>query len=346
MGLDWRSVADFAGCCPKKHLVGVLNEMERRLRSLRWFKRFGQEASTASLKAELRQRVEELRALRSELAALRQASKTQVDDGPDDRSRGVFVIGCPRSGTSVFSWALAQHPNFWTSAESDYLLELFGGGHLHGVYKRAFERKDGGWLKKQNVGFAEFAEKLGMGIEALYTSRAKGCRWIDATPGYTLMIAEVMRLFPAASLLHIVRDGRAVVNSMVSSGFETDWASDFEAACQTWVHYAELGHEAAGAHPQRMLEVRHDELAAQPQRELGRVFEFLGETPCERSVELISTKRINSSYGNIGSDDIRSAKDPATAPARPWQTWSTQQNKTFAAIAGETMSKFGYELTD
>ena len=317
-----------------------------RLRSHRWFKRLARGGRTASLEAELRQRMGELRSLRSEIAELRQASEIQGGAAQDDRSRGVFVLGCPRSGTSVFSWALAQHPNFWTSAESDYLLELFGGGHLHSAYRRAFERKDGGWLKKENVRFSEFAEKLGIGVEALFISRSNGSRWIDATPGYTLMIAEMMRLFPAASFLHILRDGRAVVNSMVSSGFETDWASDFGLACRTWVHYAQLGHEAVGAHSQRMLEIRHDELTAEPRRQLNRVFEFLGEQPCERSIELISTKRINSSYGNVGSQDIRSAKDPTTAPVRPWLAWSTEQKDAFAAIAGETMSKFGYELTD
>ena len=324
----------------------MLNRMERWLSGHRWFKRCAQGSKMASLEAELGQRVKELRTLRSEVAELRQASETQDGAEHDDRSRGVFVIGCPRSGTSVFSWALAQHPSFWTSAESDYLLDLFGGGHLHRAYKQAYERKDSGWLKKQNVGFAEFAEKLGLGVEALYISRAKGRRWIDATPGYTLMIPEVMRLFPAASFLHIVRDGRAVVNSMVSSGFDTEWASDFDLACRTWVHYAELGHEAAGAHPQRTLEVRHDKLTAEPQRELGRVFEFLGEQPCERSTQLISTKRINSSYGNVGSEDIRSAKDPATAPQRPWLAWSSKRQDAFAAIASETMSKLGYELND
>jgi len=42
----------------------------------------------------------------------------------------LFIIGSPRSGTSIISWALAQHDNFWTSAESDFILFLFGKGKL------------------------------------------------------------------------------------------------------------------------------------------------------------------------------------------------------------------------
>ncbi len=71
----------------------------------------------------------------------------------EGRSAGVFVIGCPRSGTSILSWSLAAHHNFWTSAESYYLLDLFGSAKLHAAFKRAASRPDGGWLTENNVGY-------------------------------------------------------------------------------------------------------------------------------------------------------------------------------------------------
>ena len=258
------------------------------------------------------------------------------------RSNGVFVIGCPRSGTSVFAWALAQHPGFWTSEESDYLLDLFGWGRLHRAYRQALRRADRGWLNQERVTFPEFSGTLGLGVEALFDSRSGGARWVDATPGYTLMTEELLRMFPGASLLHIVRDGRAVVNSMISSGFDIDWATDFATACRAWVHYATLGHRAARRHPQRVLEVRHHELTADPESELARVFDFLGEEPCTRSVRLVATGRINSSYGNVRPRDIRLAKDPATAPRHPWEAWTSRQLRIFRRIAGKTMSALGF----
>ena len=258
------------------------------------------------------------------------------------RSRGVFIIGCPRSGTSMLAWTLAQHRSFWTSAESDYLTTLFGKGHLLGVYDKAFNRPDRGWLKKEGVGFEEFASMLGLGVEALFASRSGGARWVDSTPGYTLMVPELMHLFPAASFIHIVRDGRAVVNSMVLSGFETNWSSDFATACRTWVHYVSKGRESVRADPTRAIEVRYEALTASPASELTRIFKFLGEQPSEKAVAFISTKRINSSYGNINPGDIRRAKDPASSPRRPWEEWSLHQKGTFSRIASRSMSKFGY----
>ena len=297
----------------------------------------------------LRKRNQELRARRSKLKALR-AQRIAAGPRPEapegslaaGRTKGVFVVGCPRSGTSILSWALARHPNFWTSGESDYLLKLFGEEGVADVYSWASLDPDKGWLRKERVGFAEFAATLGLGAEQLFDSRAGGQRWVEATPSYTLIIEDLLHLFPAASFLHIVRDGRAVVSSMLSSGFDLDWATDFEAACRTWVEYASLGRKAVAGHADRVIEVRHDSLTRKPWDELARVFAFLGERSAHGSVKMILTERINSSYGNANADDIRTPKDPATAPARPWEAWTAEQQATFAEIAGATMRELGY----
>ena len=187
-----------------------------------------------------------------------------------------FILGCPRSGTSVLSWAIAQHADFWTSAESDVLQLLFGNGHLHRAYKTAYERPDHGWLYKNKVTFREFCAYLGLGADQLFSSRAGGRRWVDATPGHTLMAHELALLFPRASFVHIVRDGRAVVNSMIQSGFDAKWASDFNLACETWTHFVRTGSRFERQCRERVLRVRHEQLVADPEGELRRVFDFLG----------------------------------------------------------------------
>ncbi len=258
-----------------------------------------------------------------------------------NRSAGVFVIGCPRSGTSVLSWCLAAHDNFWTSAESDYLLELFGSIDLHSAYKRAVSRPDGGWLQKNSVGYREFASFMGLGVERLYESRSQGARWVDSTPGYTLMAETLSLMCPGAKFLHIVRDGRAVVNSMLNSGFNTDWSDDFKAACHTWVRYVTTGRRFVKAHPECSLEVRYSDLTGQPEETFQGVFGFLGDEYSAKAVKLITTKRINSSYGNVKDEDVRKAKDPAAAPKRPWDQWSDRQAAIFQKIAGSTMLELG-----
>ena len=48
----------------------------------------------------------------------------------------VFIIGSPRSGTTVLAMALAQHPLFWASDESFILFDLFGMGKLDKAFQR------------------------------------------------------------------------------------------------------------------------------------------------------------------------------------------------------------------
>lgn len=287
-----------------------------------------------------------LKAVRRQAIAADGRSKALQNVRDAGGSRGVFVIGCPRSGTSILSWALAMHANFWTSAESDYLLRLFGDHRLQVAYMEAYERRDEGWLHKEQVSFAEFAAMLGSGVERLFDSRAGGRRWVDATPGHTLMVEALLGLFPAANFVHIVRDGRAVVNSMLSSGFDAKWASNFDAACASWVHYASLGRQAVEDHSDRVIEVRHEDLTRNPWFVLSRVFYFLGERVSQDAIDLILTQRINSSYGNAAAADVKKPKNPAAAPARPWEAWTEQQQAAFAAIAGATMRRLGYDGFD
>src|SRR5262245_43980994 len=51
-------------------------------------------------------------------------------------TRPVFIVGSPRSGTTILAWSLAKHSHFWTSDESQILWDLFEGGRLGRNYGR------------------------------------------------------------------------------------------------------------------------------------------------------------------------------------------------------------------
>ena len=259
-------------------------------------------------------------------------------------SECVLVLGCPRSGTSVLAWAIAQNREFWTSAESDFLIHLFGRGQLHTSFKKAYERPDGGWLAKNRVSFGEFAGHIGIGVDQLFQSRSKGRRWIDATPGHTLMAEELRHLFPNGRFVNIVRDGRAVVNSMIRSGFETDWSGDFKVACKTWEHYVSRGRRFEDRLRDRALGIRYERMIEDPVAVFREIYDFLGAEPgAEAAAEFIRTKRVNSSYGNKTMEDVKAVKDPSLLPKEPWREWSSSMIRTFESIAGSLMDELGFK---
>jgi len=263
---------------------------------------------------------------------------------PSEGSKPIFIIGCPRSGTSILAWSLAQHPHLWTSSESDFVYDMFGEGRLRESFQKSYERSDKPWLAENQVSYVEFAAYMGLGIDLLFRSRAGNKRWIDSTPTYTKMADDLALLFPGARFLHIIRDARAVVSSMIHSGFDEPFTTNFKAACQTWVHYVRLGIAFQRAHTDRAMETRLEWLVEDSALQFNRILEFLGAERCGASAEFFRTNRINSSYGNLTPDDMRLPKPETGLPQAPWRRWSNGMRRQFIRIAGPTMSALGYSV--
>jgi hypothetical protein len=248
-------------------------------------------------------------------------------------SDSVFVIGCPRSATSALSWALAQHPDFWTSAESNFISRFFNHEWLQNQYASGITRQDKHWLSLNKVSYEEYSSYIGLGVDLLYQSRSNGKRWIEQTPEYTLYVTHFATMFPNAKFVHSIRDGRLVVQSMIHSGFPVAWATDFKLACQTWVKFVTEGLELKKTHPNRILEVRHENLTADPETQCGLIFQFLKAEPHDGAANFLKSSKINSSFK--GGDKPKAEK---------WHDWSKGQIKTFISTAGPTMQMLGYDL--
>lgn len=250
--------------------------------------------------------------------------------------RPVFVIGCPRSGTSVLAWALASHPEFWTSGETDFFYHLFGRGRLHEMWLECKGGIEGSWLARNHVARQEFAAALGLGLNVLLTTRSGGLRWVDQSPTYTMLTDELSMLVPDAQFIHIIRDGRSVVHSMVNSGFDVDWAKDFATACRAWAWYVEQGTTFGERAPDRYLAVVHRFLAESPEACFRVIFDFLDVESSEHPARFVSSRHINSSFERAA--DGR----PAAPLAEPWTQWTAEQRAIFRREAGEAFVEYGF----
>jgi hypothetical protein len=261
----------------------------------------------------------------------------------------VFVIGSPRSGTSVFSWSLAHHADLWTSDETEFISPIFD--HAAAVY-RAFCSKPGTFITKHGVDHKEFYGALGLGINALISSRSEGKRWVDQSPAYTTLAWTLMDMFPGSSFIHLLRDGRSVVNSMLHFGERAagqPWAADFEVAVEIWKHYAEFALNFCARNPERTLTVRNEDLAERAEEEFGRIFTFLGVSADAAAANFFRTSCVNSSFAPLvwGSGTATAPGQraegiqPGTA-ADAWREWSAEQRATFTEIAGDFLGSLGY----
>lgn len=250
-------------------------------------------------------------------------------------SSPVFIVGCPRSGTSVIAWSLARHSKLWVSAESDFLAELIA--QVKKIYSTGTRRGAQHWLVKEDISLEAFMMFAGLGINALYTKQSNSRRWIEQTPLYTMYIHEIGIMFPEVKFIHIIRDGRDVVNSMLKSGFPQKWSKDFTFACKTWLKYVNNALNYQKAFPHRICEIKLETLSDAPRQELTKVLAFIKLGFETGMAGLFNSKqRINSSFAN---DEERKE--------RGWRNiWTEGQKDEFKKICGQLLINLGYEKND
>jgi hypothetical protein len=262
----------------------------------------------------------------------------------------IFIIGCPRSGTTALARALGQHSQLWTSHESYFLNSLYGGGRAEDAWRRDAEReKAPSWLKTEEVSRQEFLGWLGAGVNALYTSRSGGRRWIDQTPLNTLMVDDLADMFSGAVFVHIVRDGRHVVHSMENflrkfeeregaKRYVPAWATDFGEACRTWRTWVETATAFCQRNPERATTVVNERLSADPETGFADLYRFLGLGPEQGPITSFGAERVNSSFGESG----RSPSSAADCLPR----WDDDRRTTFAEEAGDLLVASGLASPD
>jgi hypothetical protein len=244
----------------------------------------------------------------------------------DQIAKPIFVVGSPRSGTSVLTWCLGQHPNILALPESSWMGDL--AVDLTIRYQIGAARGDRSVLSAMDIQSGEFFASFGESINDLILSHREGLerkrrmkhseaepklRWVDGTPEYSLHIYGLRKLFPRAVFIHLFRDVHAVVRSMLNfhriAGVHLV-ASEQE-AYQYWLRTVSACLKAEHAYgPNVVHRLPYADLVDDSESAMRSVLDFIGEPYTAKCLEPLA-QRINSS--NVPPDF--KADDPATDPA-------------------------------
>lgn len=232
-------------------------------------------------------------------AVLKAAPRTEVPGSPWDwlaaaeaelaRLDGrnvVFLVGCPRSGTTWLQRLLAGHPRIKTGQES----HLFNSylGRLVGTWRRevrTFTEAEPG-SHRGGVGLGCYLEeedvvRLARSFVAKLLHAADvqpGELFLEKTPRHALHLPVIREVLPASRVIHLVRDPRDVTASLLaaSRSWGARWApKTAREAARLWRTYLEtVRKETRLFEPGRFLELRYEDLRAHPQEELERLLGF------------------------------------------------------------------------
>lgn len=209
----------------------------------------------------------------------------------------VFVVGMPRSGTTLLSSLLDAHPDLAVAPETHYFTRCWTGGRIDGWadVERMLARLDRQpGVHDMALSEAEWAairERLraldtpthGDILRALldtYAARSDAPAWGEKTPDHLRTVPEMARQFPDAVFLAIIRDPRDVVLSLRN----LPWSrSTLPEQAWTWRRYTARIARYHEDYEDRFFSLRYEALIAEPEETLRDVCAFL-ETPFQASM--------------------------------------------------------------
>lgn len=275
--------------------------------------------------------------------------------------RPIFVVGCPRSGTTMVQLMLHAHPRIAIPPETRFLLTAYRKRAEFGDLSIADNRRKlarfitGKGMSFGDLGLdraATVAEivagppTLGsaMGIVfRAYARRFDKPRWGDKRPAYLLNLDVVLRMFPDAQIIHIIRDGRDCVASMK----EAPWhRGGVRKAVSLWCQGMDAGWRATRTLPHDTYhELYYERLVADPIREMQAICEFLDEeyidemaAPSTMSSVAVPERKVwhALTHGSVTDERV----------GRWQQRLSPEEIALCQRVMGDRLVAHGYELVD
>jgi hypothetical protein len=198
---------------------------------------------------------------------------------PDDiGERLFFVIGAPRSGTTLLMRMLNAHPDITTRPEPHLLTPLAHLGYYGHVEAASYDPFQAAMSVKQLVGDlpggeATYLEALRAYTDHLYgslLSQAGARYFVDKTPAYALVLPFVARLYPRARYVVLTRHPFAIFSSFAKSFFDNDWEAAHAHNPLLERYIPAIARFLRGA-PVEHVHVSYEALVSDPEAHLQRI---------------------------------------------------------------------------
>ncbi len=226
-----------------------------------------------------------------------------------------LIVGVPRSGTTLLEQVLSSHSRVGGAGELDTLRRI--GQRL----SRA-AGAPGAWFHQPRQVDAPLLDQCAEAYRATLVQRAGACeRLTDKMPDNLLQLGLAQLMIPGCRVIHMQRDPVDVGWSCFRQAFGPGlaWAGSLEDIASYQSDAARLAAHWRTVLDLPLLELRYEDLVAEPEASVRRVLGFLGldwEPGClqfHRSARLVST----ASHAQVQRPLHRGAVG-RSAPYRAW----------------------------
>ena len=217
----------------------------------------------------------------------------------------IFIIGSPRSGTTLLRLMITSHRNIVVPPECGFAVwwktkyeNWNAAEHLTRLEEFITDFKQSKKIETWNLDYeamsqfllaqhpASYAELVSL-IYTFYASARKPAfeRWGDKNNFYLNHIAALDSMFPDAHFVHIIRDGRDVACSYrelaqkrIDSAYAPDLPTAISGIAREWkLNIETIRNSFAAINPGRTFEIRYEDLVSTPETTLQELCRSLGE---------------------------------------------------------------------
>ncbi|HEY5011752.1 MAG TPA: sulfotransferase [Acidimicrobiia bacterium] len=287
----------------------------------------------------------------------------------------LFVVGCPRSGTSWVQGVLSAHPSVITSSESHAYENIYDPVVRRGrksvvawtkvLHRHDLAEREARWvglhwwvnratlchliewaLSADGVSAADAAESV---VEAVFDSYFldhggdEHKTMLEKTPGHLVYARQILRRFPEARIVEVLRDGRDVCVSMQMQALTMSWPPKTRRdQIAAWVSAVRRGLELRSdpEFADRVHLVRYEELKAAPEDEIARLFEFSG---LDADARLIAEVADRSDFRHQSSTGA--GRHTRRGEVGDWRNhFDADEEVLFRELAGDVFESVGYRF--
>ena len=268
----------------------------------------------------------------------------------------VFVVGCPRSGTTLLQSLLAAHPSIASFPESHFLPKIVARGSkrrqrfgivapqakenytqvLNDVGAKDCEHNKprfGLFVREYILSFVETLDDL--------TEAQNRTVWLEKTPRHLHYINNLEKAVPDIAFIHIIRKGSDVVASLfeVTHKYPEVWGGprDVERCISRWIQDVELSRQYLGK-PNHTF-VSYEKLVERPKLNVKQLCDFLNVPYLESMLE--DYKNVSKKVLSPGEQWKESVQQPIyAAKSRKFDHLFSPEQQNYISTRVEQVGEF------
>jgi hypothetical protein len=206
----------------------------------------------------------------------------------------VFLVGCPRSGTTLLQSLLSAHPQVASFPESHFFTTVISSQALLYQLGLASPRARTRFyqfvheighseMRRYLPGFPVFTRQYTRAFLAVLdtlTRQQQKSLWLEKTPRHLHYIDDISRLVPGAKFIHLIRNGADTVASLyeVVQAHPDTWKAfspgDLDQCIQRWLTDAMITRQHC--HKSNHILIRYEHLTEEPRLVLTKLCTFIG----------------------------------------------------------------------